>query len=67
MSDTQALVRMLNQIAANHSYLDAAGAAQATAAHVVRFWTPQMRADLQADSREGLSPIAAVAADLLAN
>lgn len=67
MSDTQALIRMLNQIAANHSYLDAAGAAKATAAHVVRFWTPQMRADLQTDPGEGLSPIAAVAAELLAS
>jgi formate dehydrogenase subunit delta len=45
---TDALVRMVNQIAANVSYQPADAAAAAVANHLNRFWAPSMRAQLLA-------------------
>jgi formate dehydrogenase subunit delta len=45
---TDALVRMVNQIAANVSYQPADEAAASVANHLNRFWAPSMRAQLLA-------------------
>lgn len=61
------LARMLDEIAANYSYLDDEQAAVKTASHLRRFWTPAMRASLL-DEVDGsrLSPVAARARELVA-
>ncbi len=43
---TRDLVRMVNQIAANFSYLSDDEAAAETASHLRSFWTPEMRQEL---------------------
>ena len=65
VSDTAALVRMVNQIAANVAHHPHDQAVAEVGAHLGSFWTPAMRADLAA-YREGggvdLTPLAAAAA-----
>lgn len=43
---TEALVRMVNQIADNYAALPPDDAARAVAGHLRSFWAPSMRADL---------------------
>jgi formate dehydrogenase subunit delta len=45
-SGTAALVRMVNQIAANVSYQGPDEAAASVASHLNRFWAPSMRTQL---------------------
>lgn len=58
---------MANQIAANYGYLSPGEAATETAAHLRKFWAPEMRAQFcdEADGDE-LSPVARAARALLA-
>ncbi len=60
------LVMMANQIAANFAHHPPDSAAREVADHLVRYWTPAMRAELAASGPgDGLSPIAQRAASLL--
>ena len=64
-SDTAALVRMINQIAANVAHHPHDQAVAEVGAHLRSFWTPAMRADLAAYIAGGgveLTPLAAAAA-----
>jgi len=52
--DVRKLVRMANQIAANFDYgTDKGKAAAATADHLTRFWSPEMRQQIVAHYRQG--------------
>lgn len=64
------LVKMANQIASFFaSYPDQDQAAAETAAHIRKFWVPEMRERLIAHAQEadgiGLAPLARKAAELL--
>ncbi len=62
------LVRMVNQIAANHSHLAEVDAARAVANHVRLFWTSSMQHDLLSAVESGevqLSPVAQQAMESL--
>jgi len=68
--DTEKLVKMANQIAANSDYgPDKGKIAAAVADHLTRFWTPEMRAAIVAGHSKNLldlSPMAARAVEILA-
>ena len=68
--DTEKLVKMANQIAANSDYgPDKGKIAGAVADHLTRFWTPEMRAAIVAGHSKNqldLSPMAARAVEILA-
>jgi len=68
--DTEKLVKMANQIAANSDYGPDKNKIAATVAdHLTRFWTPEMRAAIVAGHSKnllGLSPTAARAVEMLA-
>jgi len=68
--DTEKLVKMANQIAANSDYGPDKGKIAATVAdHLTRFWTPEMRAAIVAGHSKNLldlSPMAARAVEILA-
>lgn len=68
MSDSGAtLVRMANQIARNYSYLAGDEQAKAVAAHLKRFWTPDMRNEFLAGAAAAdLDDAVAAALPLLA-
>jgi len=57
---------MADQIAKNFAVLGEKQAVAATADHLARFWDPRMRAQILADDRSALSPIAAAAVECLA-
>ncbi len=69
MSSTgiERLVHMANQIAANcGEHRDAGAAARRTRDHLQRFWTPDMRRQLQEHARnggDGLSPAVRMSLD----
>ena len=67
--DTEKLVRMANQIAANFDYgADKDKVAAGVADHLTRFWTPSMRsAVIEGHKKKSLelSPIAARAVEML--
>jgi formate dehydrogenase subunit delta len=52
---------MADQIARNFATLSEAEAIAATADHITKFWDPRMRAQIIADDRTALTPIAAAA------
>ncbi|MBO9519200.1 MAG: formate dehydrogenase subunit delta [Porphyrobacter sp.] len=60
------LRRMANQIGLNYASIGADSAVLATADHIKKFWDPRMKAQIFADNRTDLSPIATAAIDLLA-
>jgi formate dehydrogenase subunit delta len=68
--DSEKLVRMANQIAANCDYgPDKEELAATVADHLTRFWTPEMRAAIIEGHRRkilDLSPLAASAVEKLA-
>lgn len=67
-ADPTALVRMINQIAANVAHHPHDQAVTEIAAHLRSFWAPSMRADLVAYLDGGgldLSPLAAAVAEQL--
>lgn len=68
MNGTEALVRMVNQIAANVAHHPRDQAVAEVAGHLRLSWAPSMRADLVAYVDRGgldLTPIAAAAAEQL--
>lgn len=68
MSDPTALVRMVNQIAANVAHHSRDQAVAEIAAHLRSSWAPSMRADLVAYLDGGgsdLTPLAAAATEQL--
>ena len=68
MSNPLALVRMVNQIAANVAHHPPDRAAAEIAAHLRSFWAPSMRAELVTYLDSGgldLAPISAAATELL--
>ena len=68
MSDPTALVRMVNQIAANVAHHSRERAVAEIAEHLRSSWAPSMRADLVAyleGGGLGLTPLAAAAAEQL--
>ena len=68
MSDPAALVRMVNQIAANVAHHPDEQAVSEIAAHLRSSWAPSMRADLVTYLDGGgvdLTPLAAAAAEQL--
>ncbi len=65
-----ALVRMVNQIAANYGHLPADEAAERVAEHLRLFWAPAMRSQLAAWVRqggEGLDPVSTDAVTRVTN
>ena len=64
MNQREHLVYMANQIARNFATMGDAGAAAATAEHIVSFWDPRMKAAILGDA-PGLNPIAAAAIERL--
>ncbi|TIX49845.1 formate dehydrogenase [Alteraurantiacibacter aquimixticola] len=57
---------MADQIAVNFAAIGHDNAVLATADHIKKFWDPRMKAQIFADDRSRLSPIAAAAIDKLA-
>jgi formate dehydrogenase subunit delta len=67
MSNTLAtLNRMANDIARNLAAMGHDQAVLATADHIEKFWDPRMKAQIFADDRSALSPIAREAIEHLA-
>jgi formate dehydrogenase subunit delta len=67
MSNTLAtLNRMANDIARNLAAMGHDQAVLATADHIDKFWDPRMKAQIFADDRSALSPIAREAIEHLA-
>lgn len=60
------LIYMANQIAANFATMGDVDAAAATADHIAQFWDPRMKAAVFKDDT-GLTPLAAMAIDILRN
>ena len=56
--DISRLHRMANQIAANFAALGEEQAVNQTAEHIRLFWDPRMKAQVLAEDRSGLSPVA---------
>ena len=68
MNGTEALVRMVNQIADNVAHHPRDQAVAEIATHLRSTWAPSMRADLVAfldDGGSGLTPLAAAATERL--
>jgi formate dehydrogenase subunit delta len=59
--DISRLTYMANQIARNFEAQGHAAAVEQSAAHIIKFWDPRMKANMLAGDRSGLSPIAAEA------
>ncbi len=64
--NTDHLIRMANQIAANLAARGNDVAIGATAEHIAKFWDPRMRAVLLGVDRNKLDPIARAAVERLA-
>ena len=56
---------MAEQIARNFAVQGDEAAIEATADHLAQFWDPRMKAQILADDRAALSPVAAAAVDRL--
>ena len=68
MSSTiETLRRMAGDIARNFAAMGHDGAVLATADHIHQFWDPRMKAQIFADDRSQLAPIAREAIQYLAN
>lgn len=64
-SDSNHLVHMANQIAANLAAQGEATAVRETAEHIRKFWDPRMRAAILTAPAEALNPIARAAISVL--
>jgi formate dehydrogenase subunit delta len=60
------VTREANLIARNFACLGASAAAAATAAHIQRFWAPQLRATLLAQARSHPARFSSIASDAVA-
>ena len=65
--EIERLRHMADQIARNFAIQGEEAAIAATAQHIRDFWDPRMKAQILADDRSALSPVAAAAVSQLTN